>query len=104
MPYLLHHNRNNMSNKLRSNLWREKNVKKTLLEAPKTILDQWNQQMSGFLYARDRNKNETKVVSRNTTQLDEYSMMPHRQGNAKLEYNGVFRAQLCMITGSRSVK
>ena len=36
--------------------------------------------------------------------IDEYSMMTHRQGNTKLEYNGVFRAQLCMITGSRSVK
>ena len=36
--------------------------------------------------------------------IDEYSMMSHRQGNAKLEYNSVFRAQLCMITGSRSVK
>ena len=36
--------------------------------------------------------------------IDEYSMMPHRQGNAKLEYNGVFRAQLYMITGRRSVK
>ena len=36
--------------------------------------------------------------------IDEYSMMSHCLGNAKLEYNGVFRAQLCMITGSRSVK
>ena len=36
--------------------------------------------------------------------IDEYSMMSHRQGNAKLEYNGVFRAQLCMITRSKSVK
>ena len=36
--------------------------------------------------------------------IHEYSMMLHRQGNAKLEYNGVFRAQLYMITGSRSVK
>ena len=36
--------------------------------------------------------------------IDEYSMMSHRQANAKLEYNGVFRAQLCMITDSRSVK
>ena len=36
--------------------------------------------------------------------IDEYFMMSHRQGNAKLEYNGVFRAQLCMIIGSRSVK
>ena len=34
---------------------------------------------------------------------DEYSMMSHRQGNTKLEYNGVF-LQLCIITGSRSVK
>ena len=32
--------------------------------------------------------------------IDEYSMMSHRQGNAKLEYNGVFKAHLCMITGS----
>ena len=37
-------------------------------------------------------------------QIDEYFMMSHHQGNVKLEYNGVFRAQLCMITGSRSVK
>ena len=36
--------------------------------------------------------------------IDEYSMISHRQGNAKLGYNGVSRAQLCMITGSRSVK
>ena len=36
--------------------------------------------------------------------IDEYSMMSHRQGNAKLECNGVFRAQMCMITDSRSVK
>ena len=36
--------------------------------------------------------------------IDEYSMMSHREGNSKLEYNAVFRAQLCMITGSRSVK
>ena len=36
--------------------------------------------------------------------IDKYFMMSHRQGNEKLEYNGVFRAQLCMITSSRSVK
>ena len=36
--------------------------------------------------------------------IDEYAMMSHRQGNAKLEYNGVFRVQLYMITGGRSMK
>ena len=36
--------------------------------------------------------------------IDKYFMMSHGQGNAKLEYNGVFKAGLCMITGSRSMK
>ena len=38
------------------------------------------------------------------TGIDEYSMMSHRQGNAKLEYNGDFRAQTCIVTGNKCVK
>ena len=36
--------------------------------------------------------------------IDEYSMMSHCQGNAKLEYNGGFRAQLQVITFTTGVK
>ena len=36
--------------------------------------------------------------------IDEYFMISHCQGNAKLEYNGGFRAQLGIFTGTRSVK
>ena len=35
---------------------------------------------------------------------DEYSIISHRQDNVKLEYNREFRAQLCMLTGTRGVK
>ena len=51
--------------------------------------------------ADHRISNPKNIFSRES--IDEYSMMSHRQGNAKLEYNGVFMPQLCMITG-RSVK
>ena len=36
--------------------------------------------------------------------VDEYFMISHCQGNAKLEYNGVLRAQVGIFTGTRSVK
>ena len=36
--------------------------------------------------------------------IDEYFMISHCQGNAKLEYNGGFRAQLGIFAGTRSVK
>ena len=32
------------------------------------------------------------------------NLSPKKQRNTKLEYNGDIRAQLCMITGTRSVK
>ena len=38
------------------------------------------------------------------TSIDEYFMISHCQGNAKLEYNGGFRAQLGIFTGTKSVK
>ena len=36
--------------------------------------------------------------------IDEYFMISHCQGNAKLEYNGGLRAQLRIFAGTRSVK
>ena len=36
--------------------------------------------------------------------IDEYFMISHCQGNAKLEHNGGFRAQLGIFIGTRSVK
>ena len=42
----------------------------------------------------DFKQQQVFIVSTSTyLSLDEYSMMPHHQGNAKLEYNGDFRAQ-----------
>ena len=47
---------------------------------------------------------KVSVSQLNDLPIDEHSMISRRQGNAKLEYNGVFRVRLCMITDSRSLK
>ena len=47
---------------------------------------------------------EKSIVKMNKMTIEEYFMISHCQGNAKLEYNGGFRAQLGIFTGTRSVK